>query len=278
MPSLQDLWTQIVENLQSVTANALPPVVAALLLLLGGWIVALISQAIVAGLLRRIGLDRLAERIGVDRALSQIGVESTASKIVGRTVYWLLLLVFILAAVNRLGLRGVNEALTAFVGYLPSVLAAALIAFLGFVLARFAGEAVGTFAIQAGVSGGRILGLAVRYVLIGLTILLAMEQLNLRTTLLSTIAVIIIGAFALAMGLAFGLGSRELARNIMAGFHAREAFAAGQRLRVRGHTGRLVSIDTAQAILETDTARVSVPNTALVEEEVLVLPEAEETL
>lgn len=276
MPSLTELWTQIVEQFQSVTASALPPLAAALLLLLVGWLLALLGRAIVSGLLRRVGLDRLAERLGIEQALSQLGIETSISRILGRIVYWFILLIFILAATNRLGLVGVTEALRVFIGYLPSVLAAALILFLGVVLGRFLGNAVGTFAEQAGVSGGRVLGQAIRFFVIALAVILAMEQLNLETRLLSTIAVIVIGAVALAMGLAFGLGSRGLAHSIMAGFHAREAFKPGQRLAIRDYTGQLVRINAAQVVLETEAGYVSLPNTALLEEEVLVLDGVEE--
>ena len=276
MPSLTELWTEIVEQFQSVTASALPPLAAALLLLLVGWLLALLGRAIVSGVLRRVGLDRLAERLGIDQALSQLGIEASISGVLGRVAYWFILLVFVLAAANRLGLVGVTEALRIFIGYLPSVLAAALILFLGVVLGRFLGNAVGTFAEQAGVSGGRVLGQAVRFFVIALTAILAMEQLNLETRLLSTIAVIVVGALALSMGLAFGLGSRDLARSIMAGFHAREAFKPGQRLAIRDHTGQLVRINAAQAVLQIEDGYVSLPNTALLEEEVLVLDGVEE--
>ena len=276
MPSLTELWTQIVEQFQSVTASALPPLAGALLLLLVGWLLALLGRAIVSGLLRRLGLDGLAERLGIDQALSKTGIERPVSGILGRVIYWFILLVFVLAATNRLGLVGVSDTLGGLISYLPSVLAAALILFLGVVLGRFLGNAVGTFAEQAGVSGGRVLGQAIRFLVIGLTAILAMEQLNLETRLLSTIAVIVIGAVALAMGLAFGLGSRGLAQSIMAGFHAREAFKPGQRLAIRDYTGQLVRIDAAQAVLETEAGYVSLPNTALLEEEVLVLDGVEE--
>lgn len=276
MPSLTELWTQIVEQFQSVTASALPPVLAALLLLLVGWLLALLGRAIVSGLLRRVGLDRLAERLGAEQALSQLGIERPVSSILGRVAYWFILLIFVLAAANRLGLVGVTEALRIFIGYLPSVLAASLILFLGLVLGRFLGNAVGTFAEQAGVSGGRVLGETVRFSVIALTVILAMEQLRLETRLLSTIVLIVVAAVALAMGLAFGLGSRGLAHSIMAGFHAREAFKPGQRLAVRNHTGQLVQINAAQAVLETEDGYVSLPNTVLLEEEVVVLDRLEE--
>lgn len=274
MDALSDLWAQIVEGLESATSNALPPLVAGLLLLLVGWLAALLGKGIVSGLLRRLGLDRLAEKLGIDRTLEQLGLDPSASRLLGRVVYWLILLLFILAAVNRLGMEGVDAALTAFIAYLPSVVAAALILFLGAVLARFVGEAVSTFSIQAGISGGRLVGQVTRYALLSLAVILAMDQLNLQVGFLMAIVVVVIGAVALASGLAFGLGSRSLAHSIMAGLHAREAFAKGQWLKVGSHTGRLVSIDAVQAVLETEEGLVSIPNTVLVEEEVIILPEA----
>jgi small-conductance mechanosensitive channel len=274
MDALSDIWTQIVEGLGSATSNALPPLVAGLLLLVLGWLAALLARAIVSALLRRLGVDRLAGRVGVDRALEQFGLDPSASRLLGRIVYWLILLLFVLAAVNRLGMEGVDEALRVFIGYLPSVLAAALILFLGVVLARFVGDAVGTFALQTGVASGRLLGQVVRWTLISLAVILAMDQLKLQVGFLISIMIILVGAVALATGLAFGLGSRGLAHSIMAGLHAREAFTQGQRLRVRNHTGRLVSVDAVQTVLETDEGLISIPNTVLVEEEVTILPEA----
>ena len=75
----------------------------------------------------------------------------------------------------------------------------------------------------------------------------------------------------LALALAFGFGSRDLARNIMAGYHARESFEEGQQLSVRGHSGQLVSIGTVKSVIKTGKGLVSLPNSVLTEEEVTVL-------
>ena len=111
MDALSDIWNQIVEGLGSATSNALPPLVAGLLLLVVGWLAALLGRAIVSALLRRLGVDRLAGKIGVQATLEQFGLDPSASRLLGRIVYWLILLLFVLAAVNRLGMEGVDEAL-----------------------------------------------------------------------------------------------------------------------------------------------------------------------
>jgi small-conductance mechanosensitive channel len=275
MDALEELWAQIGTVFQDSAAQAVPPVLAALLLLLLGWILAVISQALVTRVLRRLGLDRMAERAGASQTLTDLGVKRTVSGLLGRFVYWLVLLIFVLAAVRRLGLTGVDQALTALTGYLPSILAASLILFLGVVIAHFVGDAVGAFALRAGIRGGLGLGAVTRYTILVLAVILALEQLNLQTGLLVMITLIVVGAVALALGLAFGLGSRSLAHSIMAGLHARESFAPGEELVVRKHRGRLVRIDAVTTVLETDEGLVSIPNVVLVEEDVLVLARAE---
>jgi small-conductance mechanosensitive channel len=130
------------------------------------------------------------------------------------------------------------------------------------------GDAVGALTTHTGVSTGPVVGQAVRYILLIFVVILTLEQLGVKTTLLTTVAIALIAATALALALAFGLGSREVARNIMAGFHATEDLALGQYLTVRGHTGRLVHIGPVKSVIHTEAGRVSLPNSALVEEEV----------
>jgi small-conductance mechanosensitive channel len=277
MQRLEELWAQIGSVFQDSAAQAVPPVIAALVLLVVGWLLALICQALLSRVLHGLGLDRLADRTGATQILEDLGTKRTLSSLLARMVYWLILLIFVVAAVRRLGMEGVDQALTALISYLPSILAAALILFLGVVLARLLGDAVGAFALQAGIRGGRVLGAATRYTTVGLAVILALDQLHLQVGMLVMAALIVLSAVALSLGLAFGLGSRELAHSIMAGLHAREFFKPGEELLVRSHRGRLVRVDTVTTVLETDQGQVSLPNVVLVEEEVVVLAGPPET-
>jgi small-conductance mechanosensitive channel len=181
-----------------------------------------------------------------------------------------LLFVFLLAAAESLGLIGITETLNSLVGYLPNVLAAALILLLGSLIAQVVGEALGKMSTQAGVAAGSALGQVVRYTLLVFTIILALGQLGIQTDLLIIAASALLVAITLALALAFGFGSRDLARNIMAGYHARDAFQEGQKLSVRDHSGVLVSIGTVKSVLKTRKGMVSLPNSVLTEEEVVI--------
>ncbi len=273
MPWDSEIWTRLRGEVLDGIAVWVPNLLGALLLLVLGWTIGRLAQFSVAGILRRLGIDKLAERAGADEALAKVGWKSSVSQMLARLIYWLILLVFLLAAVESLGLPGVTGTLGGLVTYLPHVLAAAVIFLIGSLIARLVGDAIGALAIQSGMSTGPVLGQLIRYVLIIFAAILAMEQLGVETTLLVTASIAVITAAALALALAFGLGNRELARNIMAGFHVREEFKTGQLLTVGRHQGRLLSIGPVKSVLETGDGQVSLPNAALIDEAVVVSSE-----
>jgi len=224
-------WTELLRRITTDVMAWLPALAGALALLLVGWLAAWLTQAFLGGLLRGLGVDRLARRAGASDVLSGSGLDPSVAKMIARLVYWIVLLVFVLAAAESLGLRGVAGTMEGLVAYLPKVLAAGLVLLVGGLIARVVGEAAGALATRSGGRAGPALGQAVRYVLIIFVVILALEQLGVQTPLLTAAAVAVIAATALGVAVAFGLGSRELARNIMAGFHAKDEFAPGQNLK-----------------------------------------------
>ncbi|MFP3855321.1 MAG: mechanosensitive ion channel family protein, partial [Anaerolineales bacterium] len=247
MPWDPNFWAETLSQITSDVVAWLPNLGVALLLVLAGWIIARLVQAIMAGLLRRLGVDRLAERAGANELLNNIGFGYSTVDMLARLVFWLILLVFLLAATESLGLSGVVEALAGLIDYLPNVLASALILLFGGLLAQVLGDAVSALTVQSGLAGGAALGRVVRYAVFAFAIILALQQLGVETTLLTITTLALIGAIALALAVAFGLGSQQLARNIMAGFHVREEFIISQRLTIGEVQGTLAHIGNAKS-------------------------------
>lgn len=276
MPWDQAFWTETINEIQSSLSTWLPSILGALLLLFVGWLVARIIQAVIARLLLRLGLDRLAERTGIARGLTTIGWQRTLSYLLARITYWLILIFFILLALGALGLTDVvTSALNSFFAFLPRLVAAMVIFLVGAFIARIVGDAVTAMTLQSDIPSGRVLGQAVRYSLLLVVVILALDELGVQTTILTTIIIVTVAAIALGLALAFGLGNRQLAHGIMAGFHAREEFTPGQTLTVGDHTGRLVRIGATKALLETSEGQISLPNVVLLNEVVRLRPEAE---
>lgn len=267
MPWDQTFWTETFAEIQSSLSTWLPAILGALLLLFAGWLVARISQAVFARLLRRLGIDRLAERTGISRGLTAIGAQGNLSFLLARIIYWLILIFFILLALGALGLTDVvTSALNSFFAFLPRLVAATAIFLIGAFIARVAGDAITAMTAQSNIPSGRVLGQAIRYSLLLVVVILALDELGVQTTILTTIIIVAVTAVAFGLALAFGLGNRQLAHGIMAGFHAREEFESGQTITVGKHTGRLVRIGATKALLETSDGQVSLPNVVLLDE------------
>ena len=272
----QSFWTDTLEEIQSGLATWLPALLAALALLLVGWLVARISQAIIARLLRRIGLDQLADRTGIARGLTSISIQRPLSFLLARITYWLVLIFFILLALGALGLTDVvTSALNGFFAFLPRLVIASAIFLVGAFIARVAGDGITAMSEQSNLPSGRVLGQAVRYSLLLVVVILALDELGVQTTILTTIIIVTIAAVALSLALAFGLGNREVAHSIMAGFHAREEFKPGQHLTVGDHSGKLIRIGATKALIDTDQGPISLPNVVLLNEVVRLTLEDE---
>lgn len=276
MPWEQDFWTEIIGELQTGVSTWLPAILGALLVLFLGWVVARLSQAVLVRLLRRLGIDRLAERTGISRGMNSIGMSNSLSYFLARLAYWLFLIFFILLSLGALGLTDVVIAtLNSFFAFLPRLVATTAIFLVGAFIARIAGDAVAAVTLQSNIPSGRVLGQAVRYSLLLVTLILALDELGVQTTILTTIIIVTVAAVGFGLALAFGLGNRQLAHSIMAGFHAREEFVPGQTLTVSSHTGRLVRIGVTKALLDTGDGLVSLPNIVLLNEVVRLKPAEE---
>lgn len=269
MPWDPQVWSEIITSALAQMLNRvaafLPNLVGALIVLLVGWLLAWLAQRVARRLLTRLGFDRLAERAGATDALARAGITRPASYLVGRAICWLLLLTFLMIAVEGLGLTTAAMALRALVAYLPRVLGAAIVLVGGALLGEFLGKGVQALAAGTGVEFHAALGRAVQYVVLAMAAILAVDQLGLNTTLLNNVVGNLLTVAGAALALAFALGSRDAMRNLLAGFYAKDLFEIGQIMEVDGYRGTLEAIGPLKALLTTAEGSVTVPNSVLID-------------
>lgn len=269
MPWDPQVWSEIITSALAQMLNRvaafLPNLVGALLVLLIGWLLAWLARRVARRLLARLGFDRLSERAGVTDALTRAGVIKSPSRLVGRVIYWLLLLTFLMIAVESLGLTTAAMALRALVAYLPRVLGAAIVLVGGALLGQFFGKGVQALAAGSGVEFHAALGRAVQYIILAMAAILAVDQLGLNTTLLNSVLGNLLTVAGAAVALAFALGSREAVHNLLAGFYAKDLFDIGQILEVDGYRGTLEVIGPLKAVITTAEGSVTVPNSVLMD-------------
>ena len=201
LTSLHAFWGQI--------AVFLPKFLAALVLLLAGWLLARLLRAGMKRILEALGFEHIAERSGLEALLHQGGVELSLAGVIAGLVYWLVLLV--VSAANSLGLDAVAGLVNRVVLYLPNVMVAILVLLFGTLFARFLNRLVFAWLSSIKSPAALTLSTGTEYAVQIFTLFIALEQLQIGTTLLTVAFAIAFGGLILAMALAFGLGGREWA-------------------------------------------------------------------
>jgi small-conductance mechanosensitive channel len=198
-------------NLVHMIAEFLPRFLVMLIIVALGLFIAVVLKYIVRALLRLTKLDRVSEEAGASRVLRMADFPSM-TELLSRSVFWVTWLGFILVGISVLGVSGLQEQISRLFRFLPEVLVAILVLFLGLVTANFLSRAALLAAVNAGHPSPRILSWSIRFVIWILAISMALEELGLaRQTVISAFS-IVFGALMLALALAFGLGGQELAR------------------------------------------------------------------
>ena len=187
----------------------IPQLIGALIILLVGYLIAKALQAIVGRVLEGIGFDRWMERGGIKQFFDRADTEHTPHSILGRLVFWFVFIIAITMAADALGIPQVSAVLAQLIAYIPSIIAAILILILAALLANFLSS------IVRGATGSDILASVARYAIIVYAVFAAVTQLGIAVELTAPTFLIVLGAVALAAAIAFGLGSREVAQDII---------------------------------------------------------------
>jgi len=215
MPVVVTNWGEAIltalANALNLLLTFIPKFLGFLVILLVGWIVASVVSRFLTMLLRKIGFDRLSDRIGLTRLEQQMGVRMDTAGILGKIVYWFLFLIFLVPATDALGISTVSAVLSGLVAYVPNVFVAILVLFLGTLAATFVADIVRGATATARIGNPIIFAGIARWAIIGFASLIALEQLQIAPALITVLFTSIVGAVALAFGLAFGLGGRETA-------------------------------------------------------------------
>jgi hypothetical protein len=202
-----------------VFGRLIPALLGALVIVFAGYLLAKVLERIVESALRRIGLNNMLARGGVLAAVERSGAHVNPTRVLANLVFWLVMFAVILVAANALGLESLALVFGELVSYIPSVIAAIVIILVGIVLGQFVGGLIGASA--GALYGGRALARMGSGGVILLAVFMALQELGVATDIVTTAFAILFGAIALALSLAFGLGSRDLAGEIMREWYER---------------------------------------------------------
>src|SRR5215207_2929828 len=193
MQSQSEGMFQPLQNALSTFLSYIPQLIGALIILIVGYIVARVLQAVVGRVLQGIGFDRWMERGGIKQFFDRAETNQTPHSILGQLVFWFVFIIAITMAADALGIPQVSAVLAQLIAYIPNIIAG----------------------IVRGATGSETLSSIARYAIIVYAVFAALTQLGIAVQLTANTFLIVLGAVALAGAIAFGIGGREVARDIL---------------------------------------------------------------
>jgi hypothetical protein len=225
----RDVWAALGE-LADRLAAIVPGLLVMLTLIVLGVIVGLVVRALVSRLAAAVGFDRFLERWGVTASLHRSGIFRRPSEALGRVCFWAIFVLFASVGIDALGLPGGSGVTPLLLGFLPSLFAAVLTVIVGWLIANFLSQGVLIAAVNARVPAPRLLARGVHWAVLLFALAIALTDLGIGREMVVVGFGIAFGGLVFAAALAFGLGGRHLAREILTRRFGRESSPPHERL------------------------------------------------
>jgi hypothetical protein len=207
MNSLNEFWLQMV--------NFVPKLLAVVVILFVGWLVAKLVRSAVKRLLMLMQFDNFAQKSGLEAFMNSGNYNLTLSGIISQVMYWLVILLFVITGANSLEMTEVATLLQQVASYLPHIIVAILVVVFGTLLARFVNRLVFAWLHSIKFPHALTVSTSAEYGIQIFSVFVALEQLGIGMQLIYALFVIVFGAFFLALAIAFGLGGKDWAARVI---------------------------------------------------------------
>jgi len=235
-PSFTDTLIASFRDAFSMILSAIPRILGFIVIVAIGWFVSSVLARGVMGLLRAIRFDELMQRSGLADFMNKMGTGLDSAGVIAGLVKWIVRIVVLLVAFDVLGLPAVSDVMRQLLLWLPNLVVAIFVLFIGGIAARALGNIVRGATAEAGFVNPETLSNVVRTTVWSFAIVVAINQLGIATNLITTLFTGFVAALAIALGLAFGLGGRDLAARSLENWYdqAQEVRPGRRRAKTEG--------------------------------------------
>lgn len=201
--------------------SAVPRLIGFAVILIVGWIIASLLEKALVSLLGAVHFNGFAERAGLSGLIRKVDQGGDASGTIGAIAKWFMRLIALMVAFDALGLPAVSGVLRELLMWLPNLVVALVALVIGGIAANALGNVVKGAAAEGGLEKPELLAKVASVAVWAFAIIVAVHQIGIATALVDTLFIAIVGAFALAAGLSFGLGGRDTAATIIRNWYRR---------------------------------------------------------
>jgi len=246
----------------------IPKLVGAITILIIGFIVAKMVSKVVLKILDSIKIDKLADKLHDIEIVDKSKVKIVPSKILSKLIYYVILLIFIIASSDFLGMEVVSELISSLIGYLPKLLSAVIVFAIGIFIADIIKQGVRSACNSINMPAAGVVSSIVFYFILINVLMMAMNQAEINTAFLKANLSLILGGIIFAFALGYGLASKDMMANLLGGLYSKSKFEIGNHIKVNDVKGTIIAKDSGSITIQTQNSNVIVPLGLLTKETV----------
>lgn len=250
---------EILNELLTNLALGLPKVMLALLLFFIGWLVAKFVSRLLKKLLGKLGLDELGEKLNEIDLLKKSKFVLEPSQVLSKIVYYLLLLIFLVAATDVLQMEALSQLVSSIINYIPQLITALILVVIGLLLADLIQKGVRSATESLGIPSGNIISGFIFWFVFLTVGVSALSQAGIDTDFIKSNLTVVLAGGVLAFALGYGLASKEIVGNFLAAFYHKNKINQGDLIRIEGIKGKVIEKDRTSFTLQTETGKVVLP-------------------
>ena len=259
LPDLKNILLNTLEDFVVKTINFLPNLVVAIIVLVLGAFVGKVLSKLVSKVLNQIGFDKLGERINQIEAIQKFDLDIKLSEVVGRLLYYLTLLIFIIISAKALGIPVISDMVLLLLNFIPKILSAGLMVFVGVLLADILRKFVADLCASFNIASGKLISSAVFFFMLVIIVIASLAQVGINTDLLEFTFSVLVGGIILAFSIGYGFASKEILLNIISSFYSGKKYKIGQTIEVDGVKGEVINLDNTTISLKSGDQVTNLP-------------------
>ncbi|GAB4199156.1 MAG: hypothetical protein OHK0057_14850 [Thermoflexibacter sp.] len=270
-----ELFLNSFQHLLSELLGAVPKILGAILLLILGIIIARLVAVIIIKTLRITRFDEWMHKLKVHDLFEKAQIKTSVAEIIARFAYWVILLIFLVGISETLGWSAVSQKISLFINFLPKVFISLIILIIGLYIASLVRQTIIAAFLSFGLSFGKLVSSAFFYFLLLFVVVIALEQLDIDTTIITSNVLIIIGGAVLAFAISYGFASKDILNNFLASLYSKNNFQIGQKIILEdGAIGEIVKMDNISVTLKTEEGKLILPIKTLINEKIRIIEPA----
>ena len=259
VPNITEILINTFNTLISQFVGFVPRLIGCLVILLVGYLVAKGVSMLVRNVLGRVGFDRVGERLNKISIVKQLNTEIKLSEIFAQVLYYFILLVFLTAATETLGVDAITSMVLSIVNFIPQLIAAAIMLQVGIMLADVIKNTVTSLCKSFNIPSAKLIGNIVFIFFLIITFISALGQIGIETALLESSFNLILGGTVAAFAIGYGIASRDVLANMISAMYSRKKYQLGQVVKLDDVKGTIIQLDNVSVTIRSDDTTTILP-------------------